>query len=181
MLVKEVPSESINVWSSACTLIELASGQHLFSATGPGRQQTLEVMSQIDEGAVFMSDNILKTWRRTSPKKVRNAAPIGDELAWRCLLTVRGRSGAVLLLHLLVSEASEHIAAALWENFEPQHPSKLFEEAEDVCRNLGAACLEPVLLAIVYESAQCNKRLIPAYTIRTEHDGSPGLLRMNAR
>ena len=44
-----------------------------------------------------------------APKHVREEAPFGDEVARRRLLTVRGRKGAVLIMHPLQSEASEQI------------------------------------------------------------------------
>ena len=46
-------------------------------------------------------------------KDRREAAPFPDEIAFRRVLTVRGRSGAVLLLHPLQGEASEHVVAGL--------------------------------------------------------------------
>ena len=52
-----------------------------------------------------------------APKDRREAAPFPDEIAFRRVLTVRGRSGAVLLLHPLQGEASEQVVAGLRENF----------------------------------------------------------------
>ena len=68
-----------------------------------------------------------------------------------------------------MSERSEHVVAALRENFEPQQlsvhyiatdcaSSKFFEEARDVCPNLAAVCLDPIHLARVYEYGQWNKK-----------------------
>ena len=45
-------------------------------------------------------------------KDVRNAPPFGDGLACRRLLAVRGRSGAVLLLHPLQDESAPRIFVA---------------------------------------------------------------------
>ena len=56
-----------------------------------------------------------ESYRR--PKTARNSAPFGDDVAWRRLLTVRGRSGAVLLVHPLKCEKSKFVADALRETF----------------------------------------------------------------
>ncbi|CAE6958368.1 unnamed protein product [Symbiodinium sp. CCMP2456] len=105
-----------------------------------------------------------------APADVRNAAPFGDEVGWRRLLTVRGRSGAVLLLHPLQSGSSEHVAAALQENFTSKQlesvqyvatdsPSgKFFSEMLMVCPNIRSMMLDPVHLAIVYEHGFWNKK-----------------------
>ena len=39
-------------------------------------------------------------------KKIRDEAPFGDAVAWRRLLTVRGRTGAVLLMQPIQNESS---------------------------------------------------------------------------
>ena len=52
-----------------------------------------------------------------SPKDVRNEAPFGDDVAWRRLLTIRGRTGAVLMMHPLQNESSEQLVDALTQHF----------------------------------------------------------------
>ena len=86
-------------------------------------------------------------------KVERNAAPFGDEVAWRKILTVRGRSGAVLLMTPLKSEKSEDVIAALRDSFTDRQlamvrfissdmPSpKFLEDAKAICPNLQVACL----------------------------------------
>ena len=103
-------------------------------------------------------------------KDRREAAPFPDEIAFRRVLTVRGRSGAVLLLHPLQGEASEHVVAGLRENFtdsqlkQVRHvaydsPSeKLYGELLAICPNMQSLMLDPVHLAIVYEYGFWNKR-----------------------
>ncbi|CAE7477588.1 unnamed protein product [Symbiodinium microadriaticum] len=95
-------------------------------------------------------------------KVERNAAPFGDEVAWRKILTVRGRSGAVLLMTPLKSEKSEDVIAAMRDNFTERQlamvrfissdmPSpKFLEDAKAICYGLG--------LAIVYEYANWSKK-----------------------
>ena len=112
------------------------------------------------------------------PKKVRDAAPFGDDCAWRRLLTVRGRSGAVLMLHPLVSEKSELIVSAFRAGFASNQlemiqyiasdspSSKLFAEAKQICVNLAGICLDPIHLAIVYEYAQWNKKTAGSKKLR---------------
>ena len=52
-----------------------------------------------------------------SPKPVHNEALFGDDMAWRRLLTIRDRFGAVLLMHPLQNESSEQVMDALTQNF----------------------------------------------------------------
>ena len=103
-------------------------------------------------------------------KEVRDAAPSGDELAWRRLLTVRGRSGAVLLLYLLQDESATRIFEALVASFTQQQlasvahvatdsPSeKLYGELRAICPALQSLMLDPTHLAIVYEYGFWNKK-----------------------
>ena len=93
-------------------------------------------------------------------KKTRDEAPFGDAVALRRLLTIRGRTGAVLMMHPLQSESSEQIVAAMQQNFiaEQLHsvryvgtdsPSeKLFTQLRNICPNLRALMLDPIHLAI---------------------------------
>ena len=103
-------------------------------------------------------------------KQKRDAAPFPDEVALRRILTVRGRSGAVLLLHPLQGEASEQVVAGLVDNFteaqlkQVRHvaydsPSeKLYGEMLGICPNMQSLMLDPVHIAIVYEYGFWNKR-----------------------
>ena len=50
-------------------------------------------------------------------KKVRDEAPFGDDVAWRRLLTIRGRTGAVLMMYPLQSESSEQIVEPMQDTF----------------------------------------------------------------
>ena len=105
-----------------------------------------------------------------APKDRREAAPFPDEIAFRRVLTVRGRSGAVLLLHPLQGEASGQVVAGLRENFtdtqlkQVRHvaydsPSEeLYGELLAICPNMQSLMLDPVHLAIVYEYGFWNKR-----------------------
>ena len=111
-------------------------------------------------------------------KQVRDAAPFDDTIAWRRLLTARGRSGAVLLMHPLPSEKSEYVAAALGDNFNSSQlnmieylatdspSSKFYGEMKSICPRLKAMCLDPIHLAIVYEYAQWNKKTTGSKTLR---------------
>ena len=97
-------------------------------------------------------------------------APFGDDVAWRRLLTIRGRTGAVLMIHPLQSESAEHIVEAMADNFsEPQlqttrhigtdSPSeKLAKQLKLVCPGLRSLMLDPVHLAIVYEYGFWNNK-----------------------
>jgi hypothetical protein len=101
---------------------------------------------------------------------VRNSACFKDSEALRRLLTVRGRTGAVLGLVPIVSEKDEFVAnalkGALSQNALCQvqfistdcPTSKLFQTLKTICPNLKCLCLDPIHLAIVYEYAQWRKR-----------------------
>ena len=109
----------------------------------------------------------------------RNNAPFGDDLAWRRLLTVRGRSSAVLLLHPLQSEKSEHVVSVMEECFTEEQlksvefvatdsPSaKFYKDLRQICPNLKGMMLDPVHLAIVYEYGHWNKRTPGSKTLRS--------------
>ena len=103
-------------------------------------------------------------------KETRDAAPFGDDFAGRRLLTVRGRTGAVLLLYPLQDESSPRIVEAFSTNFTQAQlasivhmasdsPSeKLYSELRAICPSLKWLMLDPVHLAIVYEYGFWNKR-----------------------
>ena len=55
----------------------------------------------------------------------------GDDIAWRRLLTVRGRSGAALLLHPLQDESALQIAEALSSNFSAKQLASIVHVATD--------------------------------------------------
>ena len=105
-----------------------------------------------------------------SSAAVRNAACFGDGEALRRVLTIRGRSGAVVLMVPVPSEDAQTIATVMAEQLSPtalaqvkyiatDSPSnKLFCELRVVCPNLISLSLDPVHLAIVYEYAQWGKR-----------------------
>ena len=109
---------------------------------------------------------------------VRNSAPFGDDVAHRRVLTVRGRTGAVLAMSPVPSEESDVIAAVLAASLSPEAraqvqyvatdaPSrKLCSELQDVCPSLKGLTLDPVHLAIKYEYASANKRTAGSKTLR---------------
>ena len=110
--------------------------------------------------------------------QVRNSAPFGDDVAHRRVLTVRGRTGAVLAMSPVPSEESDVIAAVLAASLSPEAraqvqyvatdaPSrKLCSELQDVCPSLKGLTLDPVHLAIKYEYASANKRTAGSKTLR---------------
>ena len=102
--------------------------------------------------------------------QVRNAACFDDEHSLRRVLTIRGRTGAVLGIVPVPSEDSPKIKESLCQLFSNQallqvrylatdNPSpKLFRELKEICPNLSCLSLDPVHLAIVYEYAQWGKK-----------------------
>ena len=157
-----------------------------FSDAFSRKMQSMMAQLELDQEWFYVSlDATLKTCMKLkgqesyrAEKSKRDAAPFGDEIAWRRLLTARGRSGAVLLMHPLISEKSEHVVEALEQAFSESQllmmkyvasdsPSpKLHKELKRVCPNMEAMCLDPVHLAIVYEYAQWNKKTTGSKTLR---------------
>ena len=98
---------------------------------------------------------------RRAKADVRNSACFGDAEALRRLLTVRGRTGAVLGLVPIVSEKDEFIANALKGSLSQNVLCQIqfiFQTLNTICPNLKCLCLGPIHLAIVYEYAQWRKR-----------------------
>ena len=145
-----------------------------------------EVLEKNKEWMYISLDATLKTCMKLQGqesyracKRIRDAAPFDDAIAWRRLPTARGRSGAVLLMHPLPAENSEHVTAALRENFSPLQlhmiefvatdspSSKFYNELRGACPRLSAICLDPIHLAIVYEYAQWNKKTAGSKLLRT--------------
>ena len=103
-------------------------------------------------------------------KAEREAAPFGDDTAWRRILTVRGRTGAVLMMRPVPSEKTEAVVEALTQEFSEDElnliryvatdspSSKFYSELKAVCPQLLAISLDPIHLAIVYEYAQWHKK-----------------------
>ncbi|CAE7478378.1 unnamed protein product [Symbiodinium sp. CCMP2592] len=135
------------------------------------------VLMQQDEWHYISMDATLKLCMKLmgqasyrSPKAVRDEAPFGDDVAWRRLLTVRGRTGAVLLMHPLQNESSEQLVEALSQNFSTEQlqavvhigtdsPSeKLFSQLQSICPCMKSLILDPIHLAIVYEYGFWNKK-----------------------
>ncbi|CAE7445428.1 unnamed protein product [Symbiodinium sp. CCMP2592] len=140
-------------------------------------EQMLTAFSKHDEWHYISMDATLKLCMKImgqapyrASKQVRNDAPFGDDVAWRRLLTVRGRTGAVLLMEPLPKESSDYIVGAISDNFSEAQlvsvhyvgtdsPSeKLYTELRSVCPNLRALMLDPIHLAIVYEYGFWNKK-----------------------
>ena len=150
-------------------------------ATSPAFATKMESMSTVlmqqDEWHYISMDATLKLCMKLmgqasyrSPKHVRDDAPFGDELAWRRLLTVRGRTGAVLMMQPLQNESAEQIVDALVQHFSVEQlgsvvhigtdsPSeKLFTQLKVICPSMRSLLLDPIHLAIVYEYGFWNKK-----------------------
>ena len=164
-------------------------------ATSPAFATKMESMSTVlmqqDEWHYISMDATLKLCMKLmgqasyrSPKHVRDDAPFGDELAWRRLLTVRGRTGAVLMMQPLQNESAEQIVDALVQHFSVEQlgsvvhigtdsPSeKLFTQLKVICPSMRSLLLDPIHLAIVYEYGFWNKKKsgIQATSSHTQKD-----------
>ena len=102
-----------------------------------------------------------ESYRCSSAK--RNSAPFGDDAAYRRVLTVRGRTSAVLAMSAMQTERAEDVRAALADALPPaglqqvqcvaadNASLKLHTELVRIMPNLHALCLDPIHLSIVYE------------------------------
>ena len=134
-------------------------------------------LEEIDEWHYVSMDATMKICLKLKGQKphrlskdLRDAAPFGDDFAWRRLLIVRGRTGAVLLLWSLQDESASRIVEALFTNFTQAQlaaivhiasdsPSEqIFTELRVICPSLQSLMLDPIHLAIVYEYGFWNKR-----------------------
>ena len=105
-----------------------------------------------------------------APASVRNAACFNDAESLRRVLTIRGRTGAVLGIVPIRAEDAPSVVQAIEQSLSQEalnqvkyistdSPSaKLFQDLRAICPNLQCLCLDPVHLAIVYEYAQWGKR-----------------------
>ena len=100
---------------------------------------------------------------RASREK-RNQAPFDDETALRRVLSVRGRTGAVLAMIPVSSERAEEVCLALATHIPAEGlkqvqcvasdnaTHKLYAELRRIMPNLQCLALDPIHLCIVYEN-----------------------------
>ena len=98
-----------------------------------------------------------------APKHKRNAAPFDDTDSLRRVLTVRGRTGAVLAMLPVSSEKAEVVSMALGEALpaaglqqvecvaSDAASLKLYTQLRRVMPGLQCLALDPIHLSIVYE------------------------------
>ena len=110
--------------------------------------------------------------------EVRNAACFDDSQSLRRVLTIRGRTGAVLgivpvpreeppKVRECLSQLLSNLALCQIRFIAAYNPSqKLFNERRKICPNLDCLSLDPVHLAIVYEYAQWGKRTSGSKVLR---------------
>ena len=113
-----------------------------------------------------------------APSTVRTEAAFDDESSLRRLLTVRGRTGAVLLMQPIAVESascvSQCLATALPAEalgqvryvFVDDPSQALFQELRQTCPSLQLLALDPPHLAIVYEYATWRKRTPGSHLLR---------------
>ena len=94
----------------------------------------------------------------------RNAAPFGDDTAFRRVLTVRGKTSAVLAMVPISSEQADEVALALAQCLSADAlrqirwvasdnaSLKLYSALSRIMPNLHGLALDPIHLCIVYES-----------------------------
>ena len=104
-----------------------------------------------------------------APAAVRQACVVKDDAALRRVLTVRGRTGAVLLTHLVRTEAAADIVEAVRSSVPKEavdqvecvatdQPSGvLFQQLGEVLPNLRCLYLDAVHIVIVYNTAFWHK------------------------
>ena len=126
--------------------------------------------------------------RPRAAKVERDAAVFRGDGALTCVLTVRGRSSAVLLMEALSSDGSEACVRALADHLPARglaqtsyvlvdNPSqKYWKELCTICPSLQVLALDPVHLAMACEYASARKRTASSRQLRlilrklTAHD-----------
>jgi hypothetical protein len=100
-----------------------------------------------------------------APASIRAEAAFDDASAKRRVLTVRGRTGCVLLMKPLPRETADTVAQAMLDNlpakglaqvknvFSDDPSGLMWSSLQLICPALKHLCLDPVHLAIVYEYA----------------------------
>ena len=106
----------------------------------------------------------------TAPKAVRDKQPFGDDRSYHRVLSVRGRTGAVLALTPSKGEGSEDICQCLLQSLPPDalqqvihvasdSPSgKLFSELRKILPHMEGLSLDPTHAAMHYEQATGGRR-----------------------
>jgi hypothetical protein len=132
-----------------------------------------ELVIELEKHEEYIAISIDATMRSCMPiigqahprasRAVKAAAAIGEADCLRRILTVRGRTGAVLLMLAVKAEKAEETAQAISDNFSisacgqvkyisVDNPSaKLINELTPSMPNLSVMALDPVHLAIAYE------------------------------
>ena len=102
-------------------------------------------------------------------RDVRNAEPIPDETAKRRILTVIGRTGAVLGMHVVKDEASLEVSSTLSGTLSCEQRAQVLSVASDICSRalvdelkvvlpqVRFLVLDPVHLPINYEHSHFRK------------------------
>ncbi|CAE7290966.1 hypothetical protein AK812_SmicGene43577 [Symbiodinium microadriaticum] len=155
-------------------MLEDIATSHEFSGK---MESMITVLMQEDEWHYISMDATLKLCMKLmgqasyrSPRHVRDEAPFGDDIAWRRLLTVRGRTGAVLMMHPLQNESSEQLTDAMTQHFSVEQlravvhtgadspAEKLFKQLKAICPSMQSLILDPINLAIVCEYGFWNRK-----------------------
>ena len=149
------------------------------------RQRIFNTLERDGEFEALSIDGTLKlcmtlqgqaTYRASA--QIRNSACFGDEAALRRILTIRGRTSAVLAMQAVGCEDAATVREVFESCFSPRAlmqikyvstdspSSKLYAELKKVCPNLECLSLDPVHLAIVYAYAQWGKRSAGSKVLR---------------
>lgn len=126
--------------------------------------------------------------RFSDPRALRDQHPFPASDSYTRVLSVRGRSGAVLCLEPSCGEGADHIKACLQksisapgllqvEHIASDNPSpKLFSELKSICANLKALSLDPTHTAMHYEQGLGGRKsagssLLRSFMVKfTNHD-----------
>lgn len=146
--------------------------EDIFKSPGVDALQTV-LMNELESHTEFTTISVDATLRccmtvmgqahHKASAACRAESAFGDSDSLRRVLSIRGRTGAVLGMIPLPAENAEHVATAIQTNLSNtakaqvrfiacDNPSaKLWESLCTVLPNLEIMCLDPVHLPIVYE------------------------------
>lgn len=121
---------------------------------------------------------VLGQGKLSDPASLRATFPFRDENAYRRVITLRGRAGAVLGLEPAPGEHGERIAACLVQALpaagllQVQHVAtdspghKLLQDLRECCPNLEALSLDPTHTAMRYEQATGGRKTAGSVLVR---------------
>ena len=177
-LVNLLPSHTARWWPLVEDVFSSEKCTALRSALLAACQCQGEFRSISIDGTFRICLSILGQKSFNLARSERNDAAVPEDESLRRVITVRGRTGAVVSMFASYGEGAPEIQKGL-QNTLPEEalrqiefvatdaPSKrLYATLKEILPNLQALCLDPIHLAMHYESASARHRTAGSATLR---------------